>query len=149
MSATQTMLERARADGLEITVNDGRVKLRGSPDAIARWTPELSPYKAQIIEAANEPHDLDGAQSERAAILEFAAGISLDVAELLARHGDASAGGVDWTLHRLVTDVQSSRRWLVVTSLGCTTLTITAPTTRAEVMKSLRYSAALPIGDAP
>ena len=99
--------------------------------------------------AANEPHDLDEAQAERAAIREFDAGIPRDVAELLARHGDASAGGVDWTLHRLVTDVQSSRRWLVVTSLGCTTLTITAPTTRAEVMKSLRYSAALPIGDAP
>ena len=118
-----------------------------TPAETKAWTPG-TPQNGNV-QATNDAHDLDEAQSESAAIREFDAGTPRDVAELLARHGDASAGGVDWTLQRLATDVQSSRRWLVVTPLGCTTLTCSAPTTRAEVIKSLRYITALPIGDAP
>ena len=121
-----------------------------TPAETKAWTPGTpgTPQNGNV-QATNDAHDLDEAQSERAAIREFDAGIPRDVAELLARHGDASAGGVDWTLHRLLADVQTSRRWLVVTPLGCTTLACTASTTRAEVMKSLRYITALPIGDTP
>ena len=120
------------------------------PAETLAWTPG-TPGTPQIsnVQATNDAHDLDEAQSERAAIREFDAGIPRDVAELLERNGDASAAGVYWTLQRLATDVQTSRHWLVVTPLGCTTLTCSAPTTRAEIMKSIRYAEALPIGDAP
>ncbi len=121
-----------------------------TPSETKAWTPG-TPGTPQIsnVQATNDAHDLDEAQAERAAIQHFDGGMDGHLAELLARHGDASAAGVDWTLHRLATEVLSSRRWLVVTPLGCTTLTCSTPTTRAEVMQSLRYSAALPIGDAP
>ncbi|NNM64880.1 MAG: hypothetical protein HKL99_09765 [Burkholderiales bacterium] len=121
-----------------------------TPAETLAWTPG-TPGTPQIsnVQATNDAHDLDEVQSERAAIQHFDGGIDAPIAELLARHGDASAGGVGWALTKLVADVQASRHWLVVTPLGCTTLTCTAPTTRTEIMQSLRYSTALPIGDAP
>lgn len=121
-----------------------------TPTETLAWTPG-TPGTPQISnsQATNDPHDLDEAQAERAAVQHHDGGIDAALAVLLARHGDASAGGVDWTLHRLVAEAQASRRWLVVTPLGCTTLACSTPKTRAEVMQSMRYSTALPIGGAP
>jgi len=147
------LLKEIRAAGL--TLDPAPDGLRVTPKR--RLTDDLRQkiraHKAEILAAlqqpANDAHNLDEAQSERAAIREHDAAIHREVAELLARHGDASAGGVDWTVCRLVTDAQASRRWLVVTPLGCTTLDCATPKTRGEIMQSLRYSAALPIGEQP
>ncbi|MHB1666767.1 MAG: TubC N-terminal docking domain-related protein [Thiomonas sp.] len=148
-----TLIRELKAAGL--TLDPAPDGLHVTPKT--RITPELREHirahKAEILAAlqqpANDANDLDEAQAERAAIREHDGGINRGIAELLARHGDASAGGVDWTVCRLVADAQASRRWLVVTALGCTTLTSSEPRTRAEIMKAMCYSTALPIGEQP
>ncbi len=54
MNATTTrhLIEQARANGVRIVVEAGRVKLRGHAQAVARWSEELRPYKAAILAAA-------------------------------------------------------------------------------------------------
>ena len=56
-TAPQTLIDQARADGVQIVVEDGRVKLRGDPNTVAHWAAELRPYKSQIIEAAQAAND--------------------------------------------------------------------------------------------
>lgn len=59
------LIEQARADGVKIVVEAGRVKLRGAPAAVADWASKLRPFKSQIVEvartASNEGRKLPGA----------------------------------------------------------------------------------------
>ncbi|WP_288126683.1 hypothetical protein [Thiomonas sp.] len=119
-------LEKLRSISGKPTVREPPKLPKGAYDSFGSTATTRIPENG----AANDTHDLD-------------------IAELLARHGDASAGGVDWAPCRLLSDAQASRRWLVVTPLGCTTLTCTSPKTRDEIKQSLRYSTAVPIGDQP
>lgn len=66
--------------------------------------------------------------------------VESSIADLLARYGDASAGGVDWAKCRIASVAQSARHWLVLLRAGgMTTLQCSRPTTRAELLNGLRY----------
>lgn len=111
-------------------------------------TPETPVFVDTRNESANDAHDLTEAQSERAAIQHFDGGIDAGLADLLARHGDASAGGVDWARCRIDTEAQSSRRWLVLLRQGgLTILHCSKAATRAELLASLRYGLVIPMNE--
>ena len=55
MSALQTILKRAAADGVELSVTpSGTVKARGSQDAVKRWVPILREHKPELFAALTQ-----------------------------------------------------------------------------------------------
>ncbi len=125
------LIEQARADGVQIVIDGHRVKLRGNPGALARWTPELRPHKAAILAmaSANDAHhDLTEAQAERAAITQFDGEIDAPLADLLALH--SGYDGVNWARVAL-TDAEKSALWVVQRPDGkLTVLHVTQPIPR-------------------
>jgi hypothetical protein len=56
---TQTLIEQARADGLELHPNGDKLKLRGTPEAIEKWRPLLAPHKGEILAALSSKLSAD------------------------------------------------------------------------------------------
>lgn len=66
----------ARNDGVTVSLTPtGKLELSGGREAVARWTPVFLKEKAGIVESFEE----------RAAILEFDAGLSRNESERIAR----------------------------------------------------------------
>lgn len=109
----QALIAKALQDGVEILPGEapGRIRLVGPTDALARWSGIVARHKAALlplVEAAND--GMSEAQDERAAILQFEAGIDPRIARLLAAHGGDA--GVQWHELALIDDA-ASKLWIV------------------------------------
>ena len=54
-AAVSRLIDQARADGLELTPNGDKLKLRGPAEVIERWKPRLAEQKAGILAALTQP----------------------------------------------------------------------------------------------
>ena len=74
------IVNKAQADGVKISVLDGgHLELSGSREALAKWKPIIARQKQEVIRVLDEARR--EAFEERAAILEFDAGLSRQEAE--------------------------------------------------------------------
>jgi hypothetical protein len=116
------IIAQAAREGLEIRRGDapGKLKLRGTADAVARWKPIIAQHKPEVLAALSAANDTD-------------------LAGLLAAHGDGAAQGVDWFAWRLTT-ATSSPTWAVATGRGLTLLCTVEP-----IPKPRSYPSAWPV----
>jgi hypothetical protein len=99
MSAA-ALLERVSQAGLTVRLDRGKVKLSGPPELVNQWAPELRQHREEL---AAHLADAEEWKAERAAILEFDAGLSREEADVEAARLHAA-----W----LVTDrVYQSHHW--------------------------------------
>jgi hypothetical protein len=50
-----TLIEQARADGLELLTNGDRLKVRGPADVVERWKPRIVASKSEIMATLSAP----------------------------------------------------------------------------------------------
>lgn len=50
-----TLLDQTRRDGLEVSANDGRLKVRGPAVAVKKWTPVLVANKPELLAVLTAP----------------------------------------------------------------------------------------------
>lgn len=80
MSAA-TLLERVSQAGLTVRLANGKVKLSGPPELVNHWAPELRQHRAELTAYLADAEEW---KTERAAILEFDAGLSREEADAQA-----------------------------------------------------------------
>ena len=54
MTTVAELVRKARIDGVEVIVRDGRLKARGDPEALAVWVPALRSRKQELLELMGE-----------------------------------------------------------------------------------------------
>jgi hypothetical protein len=87
--AIAALLEQAYADGVRLEFSSGEtIQATGNAEALRRWMPKFRKHKAAIVKHL-WTEDLLEYFNERAAILEFSAGLSRAEAEEQARRATA------------------------------------------------------------
>ena len=126
------LLTAATTAGLALRVEAGALRVRGPQDALAAWAPMLKAHKPALVALLTTPppRPTTACESwaERAAVLEFDAGLTRAEAE----------------------EAATCRRWLVHLPGAWLDLTTTPPASRAELRA--RYPEALaihPLDDEP
>lgn len=121
---TATLLQNLSDAGVQLAIGDtGKLKVTGDQSAVDRWLPEIRTHKPELIALLQDTHqgtsppltseqhaDIQEAIEERAAILEFDAGLPRTQAE-------AQATNAMRVYRYCVTD--KPQDWLVMIAPGC------------------------------
>lgn len=120
MTAPAALLIQAQAEGVTLALAaPDRLKLSGTPDAVAKWAPVLRPLKLALLGLLTpqtpDPLAIREALDERAAIREFEGGEPREIAEREAR----VAMRIFDALVAMPAGDPSPARWVTLLLPGC------------------------------